>query len=90
MYDPTIGRFIQADPFVQAVNNTQNYNRYSYVLNNPMNYTDPSGYFFFGPAKSLLRKIAKVPILNTIVTIGLNFIPQCAGWCSAVYTAAST
>ncbi|WP_241970900.1 RHS repeat domain-containing protein [Pseudidiomarina donghaiensis] len=46
IYDPTLGRFLQADPFVQAPKNSQNYNRYSYVLNNPMSYTDPSGYFF--------------------------------------------
>ncbi len=46
IYDPTLGRFLQADPHIQAPHNTQNYNRYSYVLNNPMSYTDPSGYFF--------------------------------------------
>lgn len=46
IYDPTLGRFLQADPHIQAPNNTQSYNRYSYVLNNPMSYTDPSGYFF--------------------------------------------
>ncbi|CAD5287905.1 putative RHS repeat-associated core domain-containing protein [Alteromonas sp. 38] len=46
IYDPTLGRFLQADPFIQAPLNSQNYNRYSYVLNNPMSYTDPSGYFF--------------------------------------------
>ena len=45
-YNPHLGRFMQADPFVQAPGNLQNYNRYSYVLNNPMSYTDPSGYFF--------------------------------------------
>ncbi len=45
IYDPTLGRFLQADPFIQAPKNSQNYNRYSYVLNNPMSYTDPSGYF---------------------------------------------
>jgi len=46
IYDPTLGRFLQADPHIQAPKNSQNYNRYSYVLNNPMSYTDPSGYFF--------------------------------------------
>ena len=45
-YDPTLGRFLQADPFVQAPSNSQSYNRYAYVLNNPLSYTDPSGYFF--------------------------------------------
>ncbi|WP_220721441.1 RHS repeat-associated core domain-containing protein [Agarivorans litoreus] len=46
IYDAEVGRFLQADPHIQAPNNAQNYNRYSYVLNNPMSYTDPSGYFF--------------------------------------------
>ncbi len=38
IYEPRIGRFLQADPHIQAVLNTQNYNRYSYVLNNPLSY----------------------------------------------------
>lgn len=46
IYDPTLGRFLQADLHIQAPKNSQNYNRYSYVLNNPMSYTDPSGFFF--------------------------------------------
>jgi|GEM_PF-4350769 len=46
IYDAHIGRFLQADPFVQAPSNSQSHNRYSYVLNNPLSYTDPSGYFF--------------------------------------------
>ncbi len=43
MYDPWVGRFLSPDPIVQT-GNSQNYNRYSYVLNNPLKYTDPSGY----------------------------------------------
>jgi RHS repeat-associated protein len=46
IYDAKLGRFLQADPIVQAPKNTQNLNRYSYVLNNPLSYTDPSGYSF--------------------------------------------
>ncbi|AZZ96610.1 RHS repeat-associated core domain-containing protein [Pseudoalteromonas sp. R3] len=46
VYDADTGRFMQADPFVQAPNNLQNYNAYTYVLNNPLSYTDPSGYIF--------------------------------------------
>ncbi len=44
VYDPELGRFMSADPFVQAPYNTQSYNRYSYVFNNPLSFTDPSGY----------------------------------------------
>ncbi len=46
IYDAEIGRFLSADPFIQEPSNSQNFNRYSYVLNNPISYTDPSGYFF--------------------------------------------
>ncbi|MGO2129034.1 MAG: FG-GAP-like repeat-containing protein [Pseudoalteromonas prydzensis] len=54
IYDPTLGRFVQADPFVQAPLYSQSYNRYSYVINNPLSYTDPTGYFFSG-----LKKLGK-------------------------------
>ena len=43
VYDPELGRFMSADPFVQAPYNSQSYNRYSYVFNNPLSFTDPSG-----------------------------------------------
>jgi len=46
LYDPALGRFISPDTFVQSMANTQAFNRYSYVLNNPLSYTDPSGHFF--------------------------------------------
>ncbi|TQV82588.1 hypothetical protein FKG94_07600 [Exilibacterium tricleocarpae] len=55
MYDATLGRFISADPYIQADGRSQSYNRYSYVLNNPMKYTDPSGYFL----KKLFKKIGR-------------------------------
>ncbi|WKD51028.1 RHS repeat-associated core domain-containing protein [Microbulbifer spongiae] len=44
IYDPALGRFLSPDPFVQAPNNSQSWNRYSYVFNNPLSLTDPSGY----------------------------------------------
>ncbi|MBR4810699.1 MAG: RHS repeat-associated core domain-containing protein, partial [Bacteroidaceae bacterium] len=46
MYDPVLGRFLSPDAFVQAPTNPQNFNRYSYCLNNPLKYSDPSGNFF--------------------------------------------
>ena len=44
VFDPEIARFLSADPLIQAPNNLQSYNRYSYTLNNPLIFTDPSGY----------------------------------------------
>jgi hypothetical protein len=45
IYDPKLGRFLQADPFIQAPGNSQSLNRYSYVFNNPLAWTDPTGYW---------------------------------------------
>jgi len=46
-YDPELARFTQADTIVPGAGNSQNFNRYSYVNNNPLMYTDPSGNFAF-------------------------------------------
>ena len=43
-YDAGIGKFISADTMIQNTANPQFFNRYSYVTNNPLKYTDPSGY----------------------------------------------
>ncbi|MGX9773068.1 RHS repeat-associated core domain-containing protein [Janthinobacterium aestuarii] len=48
VYDPLLGKFMSADPVIQDPMNGQNYNRYSYVLNNPTNLTDPTGFRFEG------------------------------------------
>lgn len=45
IYDSELGRFLQADPIIQAPRNTQNWNAYTYVFNNPFKYTDPTGEF---------------------------------------------
>ena len=44
VYDPRLGRFTSSDPIVQFPHYSQSFNHYSYVLNNPLGYTDPSGY----------------------------------------------
>ena len=43
LYDPALGRFLMPDPLIQDPASTQNFNRYSYCLNNPLKYTDESG-----------------------------------------------
>lgn len=45
VYDPQIGRFLSPDFYVQYPFASQSYNRYSYVLNNPLSFTDPEGEF---------------------------------------------
>ncbi len=44
-YSPLLGRFISADTLVPEPGNPQALNRYAYVLNNPLRYTDPTGHF---------------------------------------------
>jgi len=83
IYEPQIGRFLSPDPFIQDATNTQNLNRYTYVNNNPLSYTDPSGYFF----KKLFRAIGKFvkkfwkPLLAIAAAFTLQFyaLPALAG-----------
>ena len=56
LYDSTLARFISADVYIQAPDNSQSFNRYSYVLNNPLKYNDPSGHFFKRIRKELKRQ----------------------------------
>ena len=43
LYDPVLGRFLSPDPYVQMPDFSQNFNRYSYCLNNPLVYVDEDG-----------------------------------------------
>ena len=49
IYDPQTGRFLSPDPVVQAPGYSQSWNRYSYVMGNPVSFNDPSGYVTAGP-----------------------------------------
>ncbi len=57
MYDPQLGRFLSPDNYIQEPFNTQSYNRYGYVLNNPLKYVDPSGEFGEIIVGALIAKI---------------------------------
>jgi RHS repeat-associated protein len=61
IYDCVLGRFLQADPMIQDPSNGQNFNRYTYVWNNPLAYTDPSGFMSF---RSLTRAVGGVFIAS--------------------------
>jgi RHS repeat-associated protein len=48
-YSPKLGRFLSADTIVPGYGNPQNLNRFSYVLNNPLRYIDPTGHVCSDP-----------------------------------------
>jgi hypothetical protein len=48
VYDYNLGRFLSVDPFIQEPGNSQSMNPYSYIMNNPLAGTDPSGYVSVG------------------------------------------
>jgi RHS repeat-associated protein len=73
IFDPTLGRFLQADPRIQDPTNLQNFNRYGYCFNNPLTCSDPSGYSFWTRIRSSVVRFAAAVADNTF----------CYGFCSA-------
>lgn len=67
VYDPQICRFLSPDNYVQEPVNSQSFNRYSYCLNNPLKYNDPSGEY-------ALLDDAIVAILGGTVNLVTNVI----------------
>jgi RHS repeat-associated protein len=65
LYDPQLRRFLSPDNYVQDSFNTQNYNRYGYVYNNPLLYTDPSGEIAF-------LAVVGIAMAVGIITNGIN------------------
>ena len=61
LYDPATGRFISADPTIDMPDDMQNYNRYSYINNNPLSAIDYSGYGWnpFKSIKKLFKSVGK-------------------------------
>ncbi|HEX4081045.1 MAG TPA: RHS repeat-associated core domain-containing protein [Rhizomicrobium sp.] len=73
IYNPAIGRFFSADPTVEAPYNPQDLNRYSYVLNDPTAFTDPSGLCFLGC-------FWHSPIFDAVLDIAIFFVlPELEG-----------
>ena len=72
LYDPLLRRFLNADENIQDSFNTQFYNKYGYVLNNPLMYNDPSGEFaFLLPVMFwLATNAAAVAVVTTGALIG--------------------
>jgi len=77
LYDSTIGRFISADPVIQMPGDMQNYNRYSYINNNPLSAVDYSGHGFlsgiihaitsvFKAVAHVVKAVLSNPVVRTI------------------------
>ncbi len=100
VYDPTLGRFLSADPHVQAPSDTQSFNRYTYVKNNPLSYSDPSGFFFkkifkkikevfskaFKAIGDFVKKALRNPIVTSVIQLGLSFIPGVGIYLAAAFS----
>jgi len=82
LYDPVLARFVSADPHVDNPFDLQSLNRYSYVNNNPLGYTDPTGYFkLFGKKWSWWRDKVVKPVVAIAVSIyAPGIINGLTGW----------
>ena len=68
VYDPVLGRFLSPDPLVQTPYDAQTWNRYSYARNNPLRYTDPSGFCFNGhPAGDISAESCFRTIVQNVI-----------------------
>ncbi|NQY65332.1 MAG: RHS repeat-associated core domain-containing protein [Alteromonadaceae bacterium] len=84
IYDPTLGRFLQADPIIQAPTDSQSYNRYAYVRNNPLSLTDPSGYSWLSKAWKKVKQYAAVIVGAALIYFtGGAASPFVASWYGA-------
>ncbi|MFV5701598.1 RHS repeat-associated core domain-containing protein [Flavobacterium sp. XS2P12] len=78
LYDPTLRSFLMPDNFIQQPENTQNYNRYAYVLNNPLMYTDPSGEEFISLGVAVIIGAA-IALTTYTMTALLTDVPFTVG-----------
>jgi len=85
VYDPLLGRFMTADPFVQSPRNLQSYNRYSYVWNNPLSAIDPTGYSRW----TNFRDNIAIPAAAITIAVFAPEISAFVGWTGGVEAGAA-
>ena len=77
VYDPVVGRFVSADPHIDGVNDLQGYNTYSYVKNNPLSFTDLTGFYINIPTFTIPINFNtfsfNTPAFNPTPRININF-----------------
>ncbi|MCP3669917.1 MAG: RHS repeat-associated core domain-containing protein, partial [Gammaproteobacteria bacterium] len=90
VYDPDLGRFMSADPFIKFVDSTQGLNRYSYTDNNPLSRVDPSGFGWFKKLRKSVSKFInkyKAELKQLVVIVAAYYT---AGWAVDVYMSGAT
>jgi RHS repeat-associated protein len=76
VYDSSIGRFLSADSMIPYIYESQSFNRYSYVRNNPLKYTDPTGHFSLGSFFDAVASAVK-SVVHTVTQVAetvVNFV----------------
>ncbi len=94
IYDPELGRMLSPDPVVQVPEYSQNFNRYSYVMNNPLNLTDPTGFSWLSNAfhklGSWIKENWRTVVVIVVVAVLSYFTAGAASaWGSALYSSAT-
>ncbi len=87
LYDPTLAHFLTADPVVKVPTSSKSLNRYSYVFDNPLRFTDPTGYQTqdeygpedFGPYGVICQPGTCAEILTSL-PLPADFPPQHVDW----------
>ncbi|KXH82954.1 RHS repeat-associated core domain-containing protein [Chryseobacterium kwangjuense] len=74
LYDPLLRRFLNADENIQDPTNTQNYNKYGYVMNNPLMYNDPNGECFVPLFGVLVSTWVTGAVVGTMVAAGMYIL----------------
>ena len=64
IYDQELGRFLQPDPVIQDPTNAQSWNAYTYVFNNPLAYTDPTGNITFRQVLGIVIMIVGIVVVR--------------------------
>lgn len=79
-YDPEARRFITPDPVQGNPSRPQSLNRYSYVLNNPLKFVDPTGEFFFLAVVVIAVYLAAVSVAVPELRIALDAVFMAVGF----------
>jgi hypothetical protein len=83
LYDPVVGRFASADTVVPDLYYPQSLNSYSYCINNPLKYVDPSGHLLGAPNEDMgylgddiEGDYSHARGINSLAENGFGFVPS--------------